>query len=114
MNVGEFYLSLLVKDIQISFEFYQSLGFEPVTDAGSIEEKWIVMQCGNAKVGLYEGNLQKNTLTFNPPDARAIYGSIKDNITVGAANGLDMPAGPCYFLIRDPDGNPILFDQQND
>lgn len=114
MSVGIFYIGLSVKDIQKSFEFYRDLGFEVIPENGSLEEKWILMQNGNTKIGLYEGILQKNTLTFNPPDARAIYEKIKDKIPIGAANGLDVSSGACYFMIRDPDGNPILFDQQSD
>ncbi len=111
MELGTNYLSLKVKDIVASYKFYRTLGFEPVEDGGSLDDKWIVMANGSNKIGLFEGMLTKNTLTFNPKDARMIHKKIEDKLNVTTSSGIDAEAGPCYFMIKDPDGNPLLFDQ---
>ena len=44
-------LSLAVKDIEASKSFYEKLGFEALTEFGSIEEKWLIMKRGDYKSG---------------------------------------------------------------
>ena len=114
MSLNHHYLALNVKDIFESYMFYSKLGFNPVPMGGSLDDKWILMQNGNCKIGLYEGMFSRNTMTFNPENAREVYDQIKEDVDIGAASGMDEPSGPCYFMIKDPDGNHILFDQQSD
>ena len=112
--VGIFSISLNVADIEASMKFYESLGFEPVPDCGSVEEKWLMMQNGDAKIGLFEDMFPSNIITFNPEDARAIYKKIRENGVkpIFQSESLrDEESGPCNFSIKDPDGNQILFDQ---
>lgn len=112
MDLGTFYLAMNVEDIKKSFDFYSNFGFEPVENGGSIEDKWLVMANGSTKVGLFQGMFPKNTLTFNPTDARTIYRELSaKNMEVHSAGKIDEPSGPCYFMLTDPDGNPILVDQ---
>ena len=79
---------------------------------GSLEEKWVVLQKGEVVIGLFQDMFEKNSLTFNPIDARSIYHEFEEKgITFDYSDGIEKTEGPCYFTITDPDGNPILFDQ---
>lgn len=111
-NIETFSISLSVKDIAASKAFYEKLGFEQLKGAGSLEQKWMVMTNGAGRIGLFQGMFPKNTITFNPDDARSIYKIVKENdIPVTYSAGMDVSEGPASFSITDPDGNPILFDQ---
>ena len=113
-ELGAHSLSLAVKDIKKSFEFYHLLGFEPLPGAGSIEEKWMILQRGEYKIGLFQDMFEENIITFNPTDARSIYKHLTEN---GVEMLMESPtvqseeSGPCHFALADPDGNQILFDQ---
>ena len=112
MNLGTHYLALNVKDIEASAAFYQKLGFVQDDRWGGIEEKWMVMNNGTIKIGLFQDMFPKNLLTFNPPDARSVYRQLKeDGIDVAMEMHIEEASGPCHFSVMDPDGNPILFDQ---
>jgi len=64
MDLGNFSVSLAVKDIRVSKAFYEKLDFKEV--GGKLEENWIVLQNGSARIGLFQGMLDKNIMTFNP------------------------------------------------
>lgn len=108
VNLGNFSISLTVKDLATSREFYETLGFEMI--AGVPEDKWILLKNGGARVGLFQGMFDDNLMTFNPTDARAIESVIKaagyklETATTG-------DSGPTSFIVKDPDGNTILVDQ---
>lgn len=115
INLGTNYLALAVKDIFASKEFYESIGFEQIPNGGDINQKWLIMSNDNIKIGLFQDMFPSNIITFNPPDARLIYKHL-------AAKGISFQnisknieeKGPCNFMIADPDGNQLLFDQHND
>ncbi|NNE99608.1 MAG: VOC family protein [Pyrinomonadaceae bacterium] len=113
MDLGVNSLSLSVADIERSKDFYETLGFKPVPDGGSVEEKWLIMENGDTKIGLFEGMLPGNIITFNPKNARAIYTKISkaEFEIVSASKTIGEERGACNFMIADPDGNRILFDQ---
>lgn len=113
MNLGINSLSLAVKDIEKSKEFYETLGFRPLPEGGSVEEKWLVMENGDTKIGLFEGMFPNNIITFNPENARTIYDRVTDAEfdIVSASKTIEEESGACNFMITDPDGNQILFDQ---
>lgn len=108
MDLGRFSVSLAVKDLARSRAFYQTLGFEQV--AGVPEQNWIILQNGDAKIGLFQGMFEGNLLTFNPSDARAIQ-----KVVTAAGYALEKASedgeGPTHFVLKDPDGNVILVDQ---
>ena len=121
MDLGAFSISLNVKDVRVSKAFYEKLGFESFE--GDIEQNWIIMKNGQHVIGLFQGMFPRNTLTFNPgwdqsaspvgsfTDVRELKKEIKAyGITVNDQADED-DSGPANFLITDPDGNPILFDQ---
>src|SRR6266550_2135405 len=64
LPLGNFSVSLAVKDLAASMAFYQKLGFEVVS--GKVEQRWIVLKNGPARIGLFQGMFQKNIMTFNP------------------------------------------------
>jgi catechol 2,3-dioxygenase-like lactoylglutathione lyase family enzyme len=122
MDLGNFSVSLNVKDIKASMAFYEKLDFKVV--AGKLEQKWIVLQNGNARIGLFQGMFDKNIMTFNPgwnkdketmkefQDVREIQRTLKARgITTIAPEADEKTEGPAYFKVVDPDGNALLFDQ---
>lgn len=111
-SVGNYSISLNVKDLSASLEFYQKLGFEAVEGTGGIEQNWMMITNGTARIGLFQGMFPSNTITFNPSDGRAVYQSVKEQgIEPAFEMGMENTGGPCTFSISDPDGNPILIDQ---
>jgi catechol 2,3-dioxygenase-like lactoylglutathione lyase family enzyme len=110
MELGRFSVSLTVKDIAKSKEFYETLGFITHPECGSIEDKWLILQKDDAIIGLFEGMFDHNILTFNPTDVRAIEKHL-------VANNIDLEtptageSGPAHCVLKDPDGNVIMFDQ---
>lgn len=124
MRLGNFSVSLTVKDIAASRAFYEKLGFKVVS--GDQSKNWIVLKNEDTKIGLFQGMFDKNTLTFNPgwdsnKATLADFEDVRDLQKALKARGLTpaapIPAadesttGPTYFMLMDPDGNPILVDQ---
>ena len=121
MKLGAFSVSLSVKDINASKEFYENLGFSIF--AGDLGKTYLIMKNGNALIGLFQGMFEHNILTFNPgwdenanalpefDDVRKIQKELKKkNIKIMQEANEDT-TGPASFMVVDPDGNPVLFDQ---
>ena len=64
IRLGTFSVSLNVADIQASKSFYENLGFQVC--GGDISQNWLILRNGNCTIGLFQGMIEKNTLTFNP------------------------------------------------
>jgi catechol 2,3-dioxygenase-like lactoylglutathione lyase family enzyme len=121
MELGNFSVSLAVKDIKVSLAFYEKLGFKPV--GGKFEQNWIVLQNGSTKIGLFQGMFPKNLMTFNPgwsqdrmalerfQDVRELQRSLKARGLTMAVEVDETTQGPAHFVVTDPDGNELLFDQ---
>jgi catechol 2,3-dioxygenase-like lactoylglutathione lyase family enzyme len=121
MDLGNFSVSLAVKDIKASKAFYEKLDFKEV--AGKLEQNWIVLQNGNARIGLFQGMFDKNIMTFNPgwtkdketmtdfQDVREIQRTLKARGLTLAPEANEKTEGPAHFMVTDPDGNTLLFDQ---
>ncbi len=121
MDIGAFTVSLAVKDIEKSFDFYSKLGF--TQRSGDLNQKWLVLKNGNAVIGLFQGMFEKNILTFVPgwdQDGKEVerFTDVRDIQKKLKAEGLSLKEeavegsrGPAYFTLEDPDGNAILFDQ---
>jgi catechol 2,3-dioxygenase-like lactoylglutathione lyase family enzyme len=121
MKLGAFSISLSVKNIKASKEFYEKLGFSVF--AGDMENGYLIMKNGNALIGLFQGMFEGNILTFNPgwdenakntedfEDVREIQKRLKkENITF-TTEADEQTSGPASFMVTDPDGNVILIDQ---
>ena len=75
-DLGSFSISLAVKDISASKDFYESIGFE-ILD-GNVDQKWMILKNGNSKIGLFQDMFPQNTLTFNPTNGREHYKKVKN------------------------------------
>jgi hypothetical protein len=64
MPLGAFSVSLAVKDLKASREFYEQLGFAAF--AGDASKGWLILKNGDTVIGLFQGMFEKNMLTFNP------------------------------------------------
>lgn len=121
MKLGAFSVSLSVKYLKISKEFYENLGFSFL--AGGMDKNYLIMKNENSLIGLFQGMFEGNILTFNPGwdengkdidtfiDIREIQQELKDKgIDIGTEIDKST-SGPASFMTTDPDGNIILIDQ---
>jgi len=121
MELGAFSVSLAVKDVEASKGFYEKLGFTEF--GGDISQNWLIMKNGNHVIGLFQGMFDKNTLTFNPgwdqdtnklddfTDIRELQRRLIEQGVELVSEADESSTGPASFMLFDPDGNPILFDQ---
>jgi len=121
MNLGAFSISLTVKDLEVSKQFYENLGF--TVFGGDPKMNYLILKNGNALIGLFQGMFQKNILTFNPgwdenaqvvegfDDVRAIQADLKAKNVSLDSEADPSTTGPASIFLTDPDGNLILIDQ---
>jgi lactoylglutathione lyase len=122
MHLGNFSVSLAVKDLAASRTFYEKLGF--TVFFGEASQKWLIMKNGPyAIIGLFQGMFQGNILTFNPgwdsngqpvaeyTDVREIQRQLKAAGVALTTEADEGSTGPASFMVADPDGNQILVDQ---
>ncbi len=121
MELGNFSVSLAVKDILASIAFYEKFGF--LVFFGDPANKWVIMKNGEHAIGLFQGMFERNILTFNPgwdrnaqnldsfTDVREIQRAVKSQGVVLATEADESTTGPASFMAIDPDGNPVLIDQ---
>lgn len=121
MKLGAFSISLNVKDIHKSKTFYEKLGFQKL--GGDITKNWLILKNGECVIGLFQDMFEKNLLTFNPgwdqngqnvdsfTDIRELQKQLKTEGIEMLTEADESTEGPASFIIEDPDGNPILFDQ---
>jgi len=121
LRLGNFSVSLAVKDIGASRAFYEKLGFRVIM--GDQAKNWLILQNDASTIGLFQGMFSKNTLTFNPgwdrkggtlpdfDDVRAIQRTLKSRGLTLASEADESTSGPASLMLMDPDGNPILLDQ---
>jgi lactoylglutathione lyase len=121
MELGNFSVSLAVKDIEASKQFYEKLGFRVF--AGDQSQNWLIMKNGPHAIGLFQGMFDKNILTFNPgwnsdaqplsefTDVRELQRRLKSRGVKMISEADETSSGPGSFMIQDPDGNTILVDQ---
>jgi catechol 2,3-dioxygenase-like lactoylglutathione lyase family enzyme len=121
LRLGKFSVSLAVKNIAKSREFYEKLGFR--VTGGDQSKNWLVLQNETSTIGLFQGMFSKNMLTFNPgwdrdrktlPDfdgVRDIQKTLKNRGLTLKTEADEATTGPASLIVEDPDGNPILVDQ---
>jgi len=121
MKLGNFSVSLAVQDIRASKAFYEKLDFEEV--GGEIEQNWVILQNGPTTIGLFQGMFENNIMTFNPgwtkdkealddfQDVRELQSILKERGLTLTSEADESTEGPASFVLADPDGNTILFDQ---
>lgn len=107
-DLGQFSISLAVKDIAASRAFYEKLGFT-IYD-GKQKDNWLILKNGDIVIGLFQGMFEGNILTFHPSDVRGVQAHLQ-------ASGVELIEtakegdGPAHITMVDPDGNAILMDQ---
>jgi lactoylglutathione lyase len=121
MELGAFSISLAVKDLRASREFYEKFGL--AVFAGEESQNWLIMKNGDHVIGLFQGMFEKNILTFNPgwdndanpvdsfTDVRELQRRLKGLGVELVSEADESTTGPASLLAVDPDGNPILVDQ---
>src|ERR1043165_9951834 len=124
MKLGAFSVSLAVKDIAESRDFYEKLGFEKIM--GDEAQNWLILRNGETTIGLFQGMFERNMFTFNPGwtsknealeefhDIREIRHDLKTKGLSLASETVESETGPASLMLIDPDGNPILLDQHVD
>lgn len=121
MRLGNFSVSLAVKDLAASRAFYEKLGFRAI--GGDAAKNWLIMQDETTTIGLFQGMFDRNILTFNPgwdrssntlpefDDVRDIQRMLRSRGVVLASEADESTTGPASVTLLDPDGNPVLIDQ---
>jgi len=121
MELGNFSISLAVKDLEASRQFYEKFGFR--TFGGDAAQNWLILKNGDHVIGLFQGMFDRNILTFNPgwdsdanklssfTDVREIQRQLKAQGVTLVNEADESTTGPASFVAVDPDGNPILVDQ---
>ena len=121
MLLGAFSISLAVKDLEASRNFYEKLGFKAF--AGDASQNWLILMNGEHAIGLFQWMFEKNILTFNPgwdsnarplaafTDVRELQRELKTQGVQFQQEADESTTGPASFIVVDPDGNPILVDQ---
>ncbi len=121
MQLGNFSVSLAVKDIQASKSFYERLGFTVLL--GDATRNWLIMKNDQTVIGLFQGMFEKNMLTFNPgwdregnkleefTDVRELQRQLKSAGIKLLTEADESTVGPASLTVVDPDGNPVLLDQ---
>jgi len=121
MKLGAFSVSLNVKDINLSKQFYENLGFKVF--AGGLEKRYLIMKNEHTLIGLFQGMFENTMLTFNPgwddnagkvetfDDVRTIQQHLKEKGIKLQYEADENTSGPASFIVLDPDGNAILVDQ---
>jgi predicted enzyme related to lactoylglutathione lyase len=121
MELGAFSISLAVKDLQASRQFYEKFGFKAF--AGDASKNWLILKNGDHVIGLFQGMFDKNILTFNPgwdsnaqklaafTDVRELQRQLKAQGVHLVKEADESGTGPASFVAVDPDGNQILVDQ---
>lgn len=131
LELGCFSISLAVKDLDESIASYEKLGF---TAMGG-DDSYRMLGNGTTVLGLFVGHIDETILTFNPglgqdfaqksidsggeavpeplaeyTDVRVVEQRLKDG-GVALEAETDSAEGPAHVLLRDSDGNLIMFDQ---
>ena len=121
MNLGNFSVSLAVKDLGASKAFYEAFGFAAI--GGDAAQGWLILKNGSTVIGLFQGMFDRNMLTFNPgwdiacnklddfTDVRELQRQLKAKGIALAVEADETTTGPAHLIAIDPDGNPLMLDQ---
>ncbi len=124
MRLGAFSISLSVRNLERSRAFYEALGFHEL--GGNADHGYLIMKNGDTLIGLFQGMLDGNCLTFNPgwdqsaqnldafDDVRALQDRFKAAGLVLGEKCDVKGSGPAHVRLADPDGNMILIDQHRE
>lgn len=120
MRLGNFSISLAVKDLNNSREFYEKLGFKSVAGNG---KNFLILQNDASTIGIFQGMFNQNILTYNPgwdrscntladfDDVRDIQKQLLEKGISFVVKADEASDGPAHLILNDPDGNQIFIDQ---
>jgi len=108
IKLGNFELSLNVTDLRRSLDFYNKLGFDAID--GTVEENYLILTNGKIRIGLYQGHIPTNFLTFRGGDVKACERVLKSQGLLFDQEALLEEDGSTGAIISDPDGNTIYFN----
>src|SRR5258705_1612763 len=112
MELGAFSISLTVKDLEASRQFYEKFGFKSF--AGNAAQNWLILKNGDHVIGLFQGMFEKNILTFNPgwdqnaqkrstfTDVRELQRQLKAQGVSFMTEADETTTGPASFMAVDP------------
>lgn len=121
MKLGAFSVSLPVKNLAKSKDFYEKLGFSIF--AGSMDCHYLIMKNEDTLIGLFEGMFDEQILTFNPgwdqsahtldhfDDVRKIQQELMEHDIKLERHCDSQSQGPASIVLKDPDGHTLLIDQ---
>ena len=121
MELGNFSISLAVKDLAASRAFYEALGYTVFHDQS--DHNWMILKNATSTIGLFQGMFEGNILTFNPgwdqdageldefTDVRDLQAKLKSAGIALTTEADPEGEGPERITLVDPDGNAILVDQ---
>ena len=64
MELGAFSISLAVKDLKASRQFYEKFGFKAFV--GDASKNWLILKNGDHVIGLFQGMFDKNITDLQP------------------------------------------------
>jgi catechol 2,3-dioxygenase-like lactoylglutathione lyase family enzyme len=109
MNISLNGVTLHVKDIQKSKEFYSK-----IPGAKLIHEtpgQFALFQVGQGRLGLLQHGEGKFHMEFDSADLDAMYAQLRENGLEPESPPQERPWGQRDFLAIDPDGNMVEFGQ---
>ena len=121
MQLGTFSISLAVRNLDESRQFYEKLGFTRFH--GDPSQNWLILKNGDHVIGLFQGMFDRNIMTFNPgwdgnaqplakfTDVRELQRQLRAKGVHFVSEADESTTGPASLMMLDPDGNPILLDQ---
>jgi len=121
MKLGAFTVSLNVKDINKSKDFYEMLGFKVIK--GNIADRFLFMKNDHCIIALFQGIFHENTFSFylnldETMERSKSFTEISKLRKLFKKKEVKILFDPKTFdpdaksiLIADPDGNTIHFEQ---
>lgn len=121
MRLGDFSVSLAIKDMAASRAFHEKLGSKVMM--GNQAQDWLILQNETGTIALFQGMFSRNVMTFNPgwdrsgntfsnfDDVREIPRTLKSQDITPATETDEATPGPASLTLVDPDGNQIPVDQ---
>lgn len=115
MQLGVFSISLALKYLEASRQFYGKLGF--TTFGGDPAQNWLILKNGDHIIGLFQGMFERNILTFNPgwdadarnldsfTDVRELQRQLRAKGASFVQEADESGSGPASFVVVDPDEN---------
>ena len=106
MDLGRLFLCLDVSDVRRSLDFYEMMGFEPLS--GDPDDGWVIIENGQHRLGLFAGQ-RGNLLNFLDGNVEKIVRSlVEKGIDLNQESIIETDDN-LSATIEDPDGNLITF-----